>query len=377
MDIQVDRISFSSISGISVGNAQNEEAGTGVTVFRLTTPGRAAVEVFGGGPASRETETIAPERNHPLNALVFSGGSAYGLAAADGVMRCLEAHGVGYDTGIALVPIVCQSCIYDLGFGSATVRPDAAMGLAACEASFQKNDPRSGNVGAGTGATVGKAAGMQQAQKAGIGYAALKMGKLQIGIAVVLNSLGDIFENGRKIAGMLAPDGKGFADSYQALLQITGSNLFTSTTNTTLAAVFTNGDFTPAELKHLARMAAAGMARAIQPAFSTADGDTIYAISVGPEADRVSASLDAAGALAATLLEEAIADAVHSAHGGSQTQDPFIIEAPSKEEVVEKGKAAFDEIKAKALRGELPDLTLEEINEEIRKTREGNKGTMP
>lgn len=154
------RIDFSDINGVSVGNAQDDNAGTGVTVFRFIKPARAAVEVFGGGPASRETETIATERNHPLNALVFSGGSAYGLAASDGVMRCLESHGIGYDTGIAVVPIVCQSCIYDLGYGSATVRPDAAMGYKACEATFSGNDPRSGNVGAGTGATVGKAAGM-------------------------------------------------------------------------------------------------------------------------------------------------------------------------------------------------------------------------
>lgn len=304
------KIDFSAIRGVQVGNAQDDVAATGVTVFRLTSPARAAVAVFGGGPASRETETIAPERNHPLNALVFSGGSAYGLAAADGVMRSLEAHGVGYDTGIALVPIVCQSCIYDLGYGSATVRPDAAMGYAACEASFEKNDPRSGNVGAGTGATVGKAAGMEQSQKAGIGYTAAQVGALQVGVAVVVNSYGDIFAEGRKIAGMRTPDGKAFADSYETLLQVTDENLFTG--NTTLAAVFTNGDFTPAQLRHLAQMAAAGMARAIRPAFTTADGDTIYALSVGPEADRIPASLDAAGALAATLLEEAIADAVHS-----------------------------------------------------------------
>ena len=306
-------IPFASIQGISVGNAQDDAAGTGVTVFRLTSPGRAAVEVFGGGPASRETESLAPERNHPLNALVFSGGSAYGLAASDGVARCLEEHGVGYDTGIALVPIVCQSCIYDLGFGSVTVRPDARMGYEACEASFAKNDPCSGNVGAGTGATVGKAAGMRQAQKAGIGFAAASMGGVQVGVAVVLNSYGDIYSDGRKIAGMLTPDRSAFADSYGTLLHVDDENLFTSTTNTTLAAIFTNGDFTPAELKHLAQMASAGMARAIVPAFTTADGDTIYAISVGADADKVRANLDAVGALSASLLKEAIADAVRSA----------------------------------------------------------------
>ena len=310
---ELQSIPFSAIQGVCVGNAQDHAAGTGVTVFRLTVPGRAAVAVFGGGPASRETEAIAPERNHPLNALVFSGGSAYGLAASGGVARCLEEHGVGFDTGIALVPIVCQSCIYDLGYGSATIRPDEQMGYTACEASFAVNDPRSGNVGAGTGATVGKAAGMQKAQKDGIGYAAAQIGSLQIGVAVVLNSFGDIYSNGKRIAGMLTPDRSAFADSYATLLHTTGDNLFTSTTNTTLVAIFTNGDFSPAQLKHLAQMASAGLSRSIDPVFTTADGDTVYAISVGDEHLKVAANLDAVGALSASLVEEAIADAVYSA----------------------------------------------------------------
>jgi L-aminopeptidase/D-esterase-like protein len=310
---ELKSIPFSDIQGVSVGNAQDEAAGTGVTVFRLTEAGRAAVEVFGGGPASRETEVIAVERNHPINALVFSGGSAFGLAASSGVARCLEKHGVGYETGSALVPLVCQSCIYDLGYRSATVRPDEKMGYAACEASFSGNHPRSGSVGAGTGATVGKAAGMEKSQKAGIGYAALQMGSLQIGVAVVLNSYGDIYYQGKKIAGMQSAE----ADSYTTLLQTAEENLFVSTpsgtTNTTLVAVFTNGDFSPAQLKHLAQMASAGLARSINPAFTTADGDTVYALSVGKDTDKVTAQLDAVGALTATLVEEAIVDAVRSA----------------------------------------------------------------
>lgn len=253
------------------------------------------------------------ERNHPINALVFSGGSAFGLAASSGVSRCLEGHGVGYETGSALVPLVCQSCIYDLGYRSATVRPDEKMGYAACEASFSGNHPHSGSVGAGTGATVGKAAGLKQAQKAGIGYAAMQMGLLQIGVAVVLNSYGDIYYQGEKIAGMQSTE----ADSYTTLLQTAEDNLFISTpsgtTNTTLVAVFTNGDFSPAQLKHLAQMASAGLARSINPAFTTADGDTVYALSVGKENDKVTANLNAVGALTATLVEEAIADAVRSA----------------------------------------------------------------
>ena len=310
---ELKSIPFSDIQGVSVGNAQDEAAGTGVTVFRLTEPSLAAVEIFGGGPASRETEVIAVERNHPINALVFSGGSAFGLAASSGVARCLEKHGVGYETGSALVPLVCQSCIYDLGYRSATVRPDEKMGYAACEASFSGNHPRSGSVGAGTGATVGKAAGMEKSQKAGIGYAALQMGSLQIGVAVVLNSYGDIYYQGKKIAGMQSAE----ADSYTTLLQTAEENLFVSTpsgtTNTTLVAVFTNGDFSPAQLKHLAQMASAGLARSINPAFTTADGDTVYALSVGKDTNKVTAQLDAVGALTATLVEEAIADAVRSA----------------------------------------------------------------
>lgn len=148
---------------------------------------------------------------------------------------------------------------------------------------------------------------------AGIGYAAVQMGPLQIGVAVVLNSYGDIFYRGKKIAGMQSDE----ADSYTTLLQTAEENLFISTpsgtTNTTLVALFTNGDFTPAQLKHLSQMASAGLARSISPAFTTADGDTVYAISVGPDEEKVPANLNAVGALSASLVEEAIADAVYSA----------------------------------------------------------------
>jgi L-aminopeptidase/D-esterase-like protein len=311
MKQNITSIAFANIRGVAVGNAQDIEAATGVTVFRLTVPSSAAVKVFGGGPASRETEAIAPERSHPLNALVFSGGSAYGLAAADGVMHSLEVHGVGYDTGFARIPIVCQSCIYDLGYGKADIRPTAKMGYSACEASFVANDPRSGNIGAGIGATVGKAAGMERAQKSGIGYAALQFEELQIGVAVVLNSYGDVYYKGNKIAGMLTPNHTAFDDSYNRLLQQSGENLFVSTTNTTLASVFTNGDFSSAQLHHIAQMASAGLARSINPAFTSADGDTIYAVSIGEKANKVSANYDAVGSLAAALLEDAISDAIH------------------------------------------------------------------
>ena len=156
------------MDGFRIGNAQNEEAGTGVTVvlFDKDKGARAGVDVSGGGPASRETPLASPlTADNPVNAIVLSGGSAYGLAASDGVMHWLEEHGFGFDTGYARVPLVCQSCIYDLGYKRADIRPDAAMGYAACEDALQHNKALSGSIGAGIGATVGKIYGMERSSK--------------------------------------------------------------------------------------------------------------------------------------------------------------------------------------------------------------------
>ena len=157
-------------------NAQDDQAKTGVTVLYFPQTAIAGVDISGGGPASRETPVLSPLTNPtPLNAIVLSGGSAYGLAAADGVMTTLEKHGIGYDTRCALVPIVCQSDIYDLSYGASNVRPDARMGAEAAENALAGTHPLSGNVGAGTGATVGKACGMKRAMKSGIGYSAAQL----------------------------------------------------------------------------------------------------------------------------------------------------------------------------------------------------------
>ena len=159
----VRHIPFSDLKGISVGNAQDNNAKTGVTVFYFPETACAAVKILGGGPASRETPLLDAERsNTPLNALVLGGGSAFGLEASHGVMKCLEEAGIGYDTGYATVPIVCQSDIYDLSYGKADIRPDIAMGYEACGNALAANHPESGNIGAGTGATIGKAKGMAQ-----------------------------------------------------------------------------------------------------------------------------------------------------------------------------------------------------------------------
>ena len=305
----VKTVPFSDLKGISVGNAQDNEAKTGVTVFYFPETACAAVKVLGGGPASRETPLLDAERsNTPINALVLGGGSSFGLEASHGVMNCLEEVGIGYDTGYAVVPIVCQSDIYDLSYGKANVRPDIAMGYEACKKALQTNHVESGNVGAGTGATIGKAKGMGQSQKSGIGYAAAQIGDLMVGVAAVVNAYGDIYYHGEKIAGMTDSKRSEFQDAAETLFATQPRNLFTG--NTTLVAVFTNGDFDTAALKKIANMSTAGFARAIRPVFTMADGDTIYAVSVGK--DKVAANVNVAGTLAADLVEEAIRDAVVS-----------------------------------------------------------------
>ena len=305
----VKHIPFSDLKGTSVGNAQDNEAKTGVTVFYFPETACAAVKVLGGGPASRETPLLDAERsNTPINALVLGGGSSFGLEASHGVMNCLEEVGIGYDTGYALVPIVCQSDIYDLSYGKADVRPDIAMGYEACKKALQTNHVESGNIGAGTGATVGKAKGMGQSQKSGIGYAAAQIDDLMVGVAALVNAYGDIYYRGEKIAGMTGSKRSEFQDAAETLFATQPHNLFTG--NTTLVAVFTNGDFDTAALKKIANMSSAGFARAIRPVFTMADGDTIYAVSVGK--DKVAANVNVVGTLAADLVEEAMRDAVVS-----------------------------------------------------------------
>ena len=306
-------IPFSDIKGLQVGNAQDDRAKTGVTVFYFPTPATAAVKILGGGPASRETPLLNSERNSlPLNALVFGGGSAYGLAAADGVMRRMEEIGAGYDTGFGIVPIVCQSDIFDLSYGDGSVRPDREMGYRAASEAVKRNDPRSGNVGAGTGATIGKPYGMAQALKSGIGYAACRVGDVEVGVAAVVNAMGDVYEGETKISGMLSKDRDVFLSAEDAVMAVGQSEGFpgSGATNTTLAAVFTNADFDVPSLRKVAAMAANGMSRAIRPVFTMWDGDTIYALSVGT--GKVQADVNAVGTLAAKVMEKAIVDAVRS-----------------------------------------------------------------
>lgn len=306
----VQEISIQRMQGLRIGNAQDKEAGTGVTVLLFDQGAKVGVDVSGGGPASRETPLASPiTADNPVNAIVLSGGSAYGLAASDGVMRYLEERGIGYDTGYAKVPLVCQSCIYDLGYGRPDVRPDAAMGYAACEAA-EKNDPAMGSVGGGTGATVGKLCGMARSTKAGLGIHAVSVGQLQMAAIVVVNAMGDIHDprTGETVAGLRSADGTGFADTCQELYQISRRrDMFTG--NTTIGAVVTNGVFSKAEMNKIASMTRSAYSRCIYPVGTMADGDTIYAVSMG----EVEADLNVAGTLAAEVMSQAILKAVKAA----------------------------------------------------------------
>ncbi|MCD8148947.1 MAG: P1 family peptidase [Clostridiales bacterium] len=317
----IKEIPITGLERLRIGNAQDQKAKTGVTVLLFDGGATVGVDISGGGPASRETPLTSPvTADNPINAIVLSGGSAYGLAASDGVMRYLEEHGIGYDTGFAKVPLVCQSCIYDLGIGSATVRPDAKMGYAACvdaeqypsgdlsggDADSCQNKGQtglSGSLGAGTGATVGKICGMERATKTGLGVCAFSLGELKIAAVVVLNALGDVFdpESGDKIAGLRSADGEGFADICEELYRLAQpTDLFTG--NTTIGAIVTNGKFSKAELTKIASMTRNAYARCIRPVGTLADGDTIYAASVGD----VPADINVTGTFAAEVMAEAI-----------------------------------------------------------------------
>ena len=308
----VREIRITDIKPIRIGQVENAEAATGCTILICENGMCAGLDVRGGGPASRESQLLNPLMSaQKIHAIVLSGGSAYGLGAANGVMEYLEEHGYGFDTGFALVPLVAQADLYDLSVGSPSVRPDAAMGYEAAKAAFEHPNYRDGNYGAGCGATVGKMAGMEYCMKTGIGSYAIQSGELQVGAIVALNALGDVFnwKTGEQIAGMLTEDRTGLRSTAEFMKKTTAvvENKFTG--NTTLAVVMTNASFDKSQLCKIAGMGHDGYARSINPVHTSADGDSIYAVSVG----NVRADHDLVGMLAAEVISEAIIRAAENA----------------------------------------------------------------
>ena len=308
-------IPVTSIENITIGQAENTAAGTGCTVFVSRDGMAAGLDVRGGGPASRESQLLNPLMSaQVLHAVVLAGGSAYGLGAADGVMRCLEERGIGFDVAVTKVPLVAQSDLFDLTVGDGSVRPDAAMGYEAAKRALEAPNYRDGCFGAGCGATVGKIGGMETCMKTGIGSYAVQLGDLKIGAVVALNALGDVFDwkTGRQVAGLLTEDRTGLRSTtefMQRSIEVV-ENRFTG--NTTLGIIITNAAFRKPALCKIAGMAHDGYARSIRPVHTSADGDSIYAVSVG----NVSADQDLVGTLAADVMSEAILRAVDHAESG-------------------------------------------------------------
>lgn len=311
-DMNKTEISITQMQPVCIGQVEDAAAGTGCTVFVCRDGMRAGLDVRGGGPASRESELLKPlAAVQQIHAIVLSGGSAFGLGAADGVMRYLEEQGIGYDVGVTKVPLVAQADLFDLTVGRMDVRPDAAMGYEAAKRALTAPNYRDGNYGAGCGATVGKIAGMETCMKSGIGSFALQIGDLQVGAVVAVNALGDIYDRktGEKLAGLLTEDKTGFRDTVEFMEQSIRiqDNKFVS--NTTLGVVMTNAFFDKTKLCKIAGMAHNGYAGSIRPVHTSADGDTIYAVSTGD----VAADQDLVGILAAEVMSEAIKRAVLSA----------------------------------------------------------------
>ena len=306
-------ISVTEIGPLRIGQTENKQAGTGCTVLISEDGMCAGLDVRGGGPASRESQLLNPLMSaQTIHAIVLSGGSAYGLGTANGVMDYLEEQGIGFDVGVTKVPLVAQADIFDLTVGDPSVRPDAAMGYEAARIAFEEPNYQDGNYGAGCGATVGKIAGMETCMKTGIGSYAIEIGDLKIGAVVVLNALGDVYDwkTGTQIAGLLTEDKtalRSTLDYMKASANVVTENKFTG--NTTLAVVITNAKFDKSQLCKIAGMAHDGYARSIDPVHTSADGDSIYAVSVGD----VAADQDLVGALGAEVVSEAIIRAVQNA----------------------------------------------------------------
>lgn len=295
---------LTAINGIKVGHATHTAARTGCTVVLCEEGATAGVDVRGSAPGTRETEAIRPGRLvQNVHAVLLTGGSAFGLDAAGGVVQYLEERNVGFPAGHARVPIVPAAVIFDLGVGDARVRPDRQMGYDACLNASDEPVPM-GTVGAGTGATVGKCSGVE-ASPGGVGSACRQLTDgLIVGAIVVVNSIGNVVhpKTGEIVAG--ARENGAFVDITERLL---GAELFAET-NTTIGVIATNASLSPAEVTKVAEMGHDGLARAIRPAHTMFDGDTLFALSIGMHTSDV----NTVGILAAEVVGEAIVNAVTS-----------------------------------------------------------------
>lgn len=273
------------VAGVKIGHFTSPLRPTGCTVILTPQGACASVDVRGAAPGTRETDALAPENSvEAIHGLLLTGGSAFGLDAATGVMRWLEERGFGVKVGPATVPIVPAAVIFDLWHPMRHIRPDAAAGYAACE-SATDGVPGTGAIGAGAGARVGKFFGPDRSDPGGIGYASIQLGGITIAAIVVVNALGDIVgEQGQIIAGARTPDGQGFENCAQAIREgrvLSGSSALPPPpqgSNTTIGAILTDATLTKVQAKRIAQCAHDGLARAIHPVHTPMDGDTLFCV---------------------------------------------------------------------------------------------------
>jgi len=300
------------VPGIEVGHAQDLEAATGCTVILCRSGATTGVSVHGGAPATRETDCLRPENVvTEAHAVVLTGGSAYGLNSAGGVMRYLEEQGIGYDVGVTRVPIVATAALNDLAFGDHRIRPGAAMGYSACLNASKKNTEQ-GNVGAGTGAAIGRLEGNARGMvKGGLGAASFSIGELIVGAIVAVNCNGDVIdaETGETLAGTLNPERTGVAGAMKLLTTQNEQYKEGFPSNTTIGVVATNARLNKAIATRVAMMAQDGYARAIIPIHTFGDGDVTFCMSTG----KLQADPNRVGAIAAWVMARAVVKAVKAA----------------------------------------------------------------
>ena len=299
------------VAGIKVGQAQNEKALTGCTVIICEDGATCGVDVRGGGPGTRETDLLNPVNMiQKVHAVVLSGGSAFGLESTCGVSEYLEEQNIGFDVGVAKVPIVVGAVLFDLGAGDAKVRPDKKMGYEACvNASSEKL--QQGNYGAGCGSTVGKIKGMEYAMKGGIGSSSIKLPNgLVVSAMVAVNAFGDVYENGQVIAGVLNDEKTKVDNSYELMKEGVSKGGF-SIDNTTIGVVVTNAKLDKAGCTKISQMAHNGYAKTIFPIHTPHDGDTIFTMATGEV--EIGADITLLGSLATEVIEKSILNAIKNA----------------------------------------------------------------
>ncbi|HCY17040.1 MAG: peptidase S58 [Curvibacter sp. GWA2_64_110] len=305
--------SLTDVAGIEVGHYTETRRPTGCSVVIARDGAVAGVDVRGAAPGTRETDLLQPANLvDQVHAITLCGGSAWGLDAASGVMRWLEENHIGLNTGYGLVPIVPAAVVFDLGVGDARIRPDAQAGYQACLAA-SRQPPAQGNVGAGTGALVGKLFGMTRAMKGGIGTASLCVEGITVGALIVCNAVGDVFDpaSGQIIAGARTVDGKALLGSRDAMVKGELPQNLLAGTNTTIGVVATDAVLTKPQAQRLAQVSHDGLARAINPVHTMLDGDTLFALATGRSGK--SASMLLLATLAAEVTARAVVNAVRAA----------------------------------------------------------------